>query len=38
MSDYPITIEPTVDAPREAAFAPYTSPEAIMRWNQASPD
>ena len=38
MSDDPITIETTVDAPPEAAFAAYTSPEAIMRWNQASPD
>lgn len=34
----PIEITAFVPAPLDAAWADYTSPEAIMRWNQASPD
>ena len=33
-----ITVETVVPAPPEEAWAVYTSPEAIMRWNQATPE
>jgi uncharacterized protein YndB with AHSA1/START domain len=34
----PIHIDALVPASPEVAFAAFTSPEAITRWNQASPD
>lgn len=34
----PITIEAVVSAPPAAAWAAFTSPEAITQWNQATPE
>lgn len=34
----PITVETHVPAPPARAFAAYTDPEAITRWNFASPE
>ena len=33
-----ITVETVVPAPPEVAWTTYTSPEAIMQWNQATPE
>ena len=33
-----ITVETKVDAPVEAVWRAYTTPEAITQWNTASPD
>lgn len=34
----PITVSVSVAAPRNVAFAVFTDPEHIVRWNAASPD
>lgn len=34
----PLTVEAVVAAPPAEAWHAFTAPEAIMRWNQASPD
>jgi uncharacterized protein YndB with AHSA1/START domain len=34
----PITVETTVPVPPKKAWAAYTSPEAIMQWNRATPE
>ena len=34
----PITVETLVDAPPAEAWRAYTSAEAIVRWNQATPE
>lgn len=34
----PITIEATINAPVEKVWHIYTTPEYIMKWNNASPD
>jgi uncharacterized protein YndB with AHSA1/START domain len=33
-----ISVDTSVNAPIEKAWAVYTEPQAIMKWNQAAPD